>query len=130
MFGGKVMIVHLNLGQMLAITELIHKMEWISNHATALKTGRHADMCQPVKAFTADGAEYKFYATGKVSVDGKNVEYIGVGLHFVPVIPKWWGDDMDDLWADMYVTEVMDWESEDFKTVKVVADVWRIIQGL
>lgn len=123
------MIVHLNLGQMLAMTSLVHKVEYADNRATAKRYGRHQQKCNPVVAHAA-GRVYKFHATGNVSVDGENVEYIGVGLHFVPVIPKWWGDDMDDLWADMYVTEVMDWESEDFKTVKVVADVWRIIQGL
>ena len=124
------MIVHLNLGQMLALTSLIHKMEWISNHATALATGSHADMCQPVVAYAVDGKQYKFYATGKVSVDGQDVEFIGIGFNFVPVIPKWYGEDMDAIWADMYTTEVMDWESEDFKTMTVVADVYRIIQGL
>ena len=124
------MTVHLNLGQMLALTSLIHKVEWISNHAIALKTGSHAEICQPVVAYAVDGKQYKFYATGKVSVDGENAEFIGSGFNFVPVIPKWYGDDMDAIWADMYKTEVMDWESDDFKTMTVVADVYRIIQGL
>lgn len=123
------MTVHLNLGQMLAMTGLIHKMEWVSNHAIALAKGSHADMCQPVVAY-ADGKKYKFYATGKVSVDGEDVEYIGIGFHFVPVIPKWYGENMDAIWADMYQTEVTDWESEEFKSITVVADVYRIIQGL
>jgi hypothetical protein len=115
---------------MLALTSLIHKMEWVSNHSIALATGKHAEMCQPVVAYAVDGKQYKFYATGKVSVDEIDAEFIGIGLHFVPVIPKWYGDNMDAIWEGMHLTEVNDWESEDFQTMTAVADVYRIIQGL
>lgn len=128
------MTVHLNLGQMLAIVALVHKMEWIHNHSIALKMGRFPDMCQPVVAFSSgvdeSGVEYKFHATGKISVNGINSDVIGVGTHFTPVIPVWWGDKMDDIWADMYVTSICDWQSEDFDRLDVVANVWNIIQGV
>jgi hypothetical protein len=91
--------------------------------------GRHPEPCPPVVAYLSDGSAYTFRATGKVNLNGVNVDHIYIHTNFIPVIPKWWGEDMDPIWEDMYVTTVMDWESEGFESINVVAAVWKIING-
>jgi hypothetical protein len=85
----------------------------------------------PVVAYTNDGSVYKFYFSGKVTLNGERVETVAFGTRFLPVIPKWTGSDMDDIWDDMYITDVFNWESEagDFSNIPAVAEVYRIISG-
>lgn len=123
-------MVHVNLEQMLALATLVHRRAYRQAHDKALKMGSFVEKTDPVVAYVKDGTRYAFYPDNTVKKDGVRIHTIDLGLTFIPVIPKWFGDDIDPLWEDMYIKDVHNWmDMDSISQVNVVEAVWHIIGG-
>ena len=123
------MLVNINLGQMLALTSLVQKKTFAWESKLAIATMSSVANISPVVGYSPSGDKFEFTFQGKVKLNGVYVDSIEVGVRLIPVIPTWYGEDMDDIWQDMPVHDGFDWESEDFRTTPMVSAVARIING-
>jgi hypothetical protein len=123
------MTVYVNLGQKLALRRLIHDRQYAWESSRANATVSKLASLGAVVAYTNTGERYEWAFNGAVKLDGKVIEHIVLGTTFIPVIPKWFGSDMDEIWQDMPVHEAFNWEADGFETTPMVSAVLRIING-